>query len=359
MNSVDVVIPCYNYARFLERCARSVLDQEEVDVRVLIIDDASSDHTPQVGQRLAAQDCRVEYRRHEVNVGHIDTYNEGLLGWASAEYSLLISADDLLTPGALERATQIMARHPAVGLTYGMARYVADDAPPEPRQHGAIDFQLIPGDLFVQRCFEHGNTVSTPTAVVRTTVQQAVGGYARDLPHSGDMEMWMRFGAHCPVGVVRAVQACYRWHGDNMSRRYRAAQLRDMKEVERACLRLLDRCGSSLPHADAWLAAMYRRFAEEAFWSASNAFDLGDDETFNVCLDYARQCRPEIMRTAMWWRLRAKAILGSTLWSAVRPAIDHLRGSPPRPEALWAPPPLGGQFGWWPEPEFGSGTLPC
>src|SRR6185312_15605269 len=43
LTSVDVVVPCYNYARFLQECVGSVLSQDGVDVRVLIIDDASID----------------------------------------------------------------------------------------------------------------------------------------------------------------------------------------------------------------------------------------------------------------------------------------------------------------------------
>jgi glycosyltransferase involved in cell wall biosynthesis len=116
MSGVDVVVPCYNYARFLPRCVSSILDQQDVNVRVLIIDDASSDDTPQVGQRLAELDPRVEFRRHDVNCGHIATYNEGLLGWASAKYSLLLSADDMLAPAALARATRLMDRHGDVGI---------------------------------------------------------------------------------------------------------------------------------------------------------------------------------------------------------------------------------------------------
>jgi glycosyltransferase involved in cell wall biosynthesis len=96
VSAVDVVIPCSNYARFLERCVSSVLEQPGVDVRVLIIDDTSKDDSEAVGRKLAAADSRVEFRRHEVNKGHIATYNEGLLGWASAEYCLLLSADDVL-----------------------------------------------------------------------------------------------------------------------------------------------------------------------------------------------------------------------------------------------------------------------
>ena len=51
---------------------------QPVDVRVLIIDDASTDDTPEVAAALAAEDARVEFRRHAVNRGHIATYNEGL-----------------------------------------------------------------------------------------------------------------------------------------------------------------------------------------------------------------------------------------------------------------------------------------
>ena len=54
MTTVDVVIPCYNYARYLRGCVESVLSQPDVSVRVLVIDDASSDETSEVGQELAA-----------------------------------------------------------------------------------------------------------------------------------------------------------------------------------------------------------------------------------------------------------------------------------------------------------------
>ena len=116
MRTVDVVVPCYNYAKYLEICVRSILDQPDVAVRVLIIDDCSTDESEVVGRRLAADDSRVHYRRHDRNIGHIATYNEGLLGWATADYCLLISADDLLTPGALSRAVRVLDEYPSVGM---------------------------------------------------------------------------------------------------------------------------------------------------------------------------------------------------------------------------------------------------
>ena len=75
--TVGVVIPAYNYARYLRECVDSVLAQRDVDVRVLIVDDCSSDETPALCAELAA-DPRVTFIRHERNRGHIASVNEGL-----------------------------------------------------------------------------------------------------------------------------------------------------------------------------------------------------------------------------------------------------------------------------------------
>ena len=100
MTSVSVVIPCYKYGHFLEEAVTSVLDdQQGVDVRVLIIDDASPDDSAEVASKIAARDSRVEVAVHATNKGNIATFNEGLLEWADGDYSVLMSADDQLAPG--------------------------------------------------------------------------------------------------------------------------------------------------------------------------------------------------------------------------------------------------------------------
>ena len=120
MTSVSVIIPCYKYGHFLEEAVTSVLDdQEGVDVRVLIIDDASSDDSADVARKIAARDPRVEVIVHTANKGNIATYNEGLLEWADGDYCVLLSADDRLTPGALRRARDLLDAHPGVGFVYG------------------------------------------------------------------------------------------------------------------------------------------------------------------------------------------------------------------------------------------------
>src|SRR5262245_16993901 len=115
---VSVVIPCYNYGHYLPDAVGSALSQDGVEVEVVIVDDKSTDNSAEVAAALAAGDPRVRLIRHETNLRHIATYNDGLDA-VTGDYVLLLSADDLLTPGALHRAAQLMEAEPTVGMVYG------------------------------------------------------------------------------------------------------------------------------------------------------------------------------------------------------------------------------------------------
>ena len=165
MSVVDVIVPCYGYARYLEECVHSVLSQRDVEVRVLVIDDASPDNCSEVANLLRASDSRVHLITHTKNQGHIRTYNEGI-AWASADYMLLLSADDYLLPGALGRAVALMEQHAQVGMVYGKAIEFFDagdgGARPEvPASSGTAE--IVDGAGFVEASGIR-NIVPTPTA---------------------------------------------------------------------------------------------------------------------------------------------------------------------------------------------------
>lgn len=228
MAKVDIVVPCYNYGRFLAGCVRSVLDQSLSDLRVLIIDDASSDDTCKMAARLAEADKRVNVIVHPRNWGHIRTYNQGI-EWASSDYFLLLSADDMLVPGALARAAAALDTAPDVVLTHGKCLPWTDGLPHP--QVGALQRSTwARHDLLSDSCAYGGNLVQTPTAIVRTSIQKAIGGYRASLPHSADLEMWLRFAARGAVVRLDGVQAIYRRHSSNMSNDYYRSELGDFEQ---------------------------------------------------------------------------------------------------------------------------------
>jgi glycosyltransferase involved in cell wall biosynthesis len=231
MSSVSVIIPCYNYAHFLRECIESVLSQPGVVVQILIIDDASSDNTAEVAAELAAHNSCVEYRRHEKNWGHIATYNDGL-DWANGDYIVLLSADDLLTPGSLKRATQLMDDHPEVGFVYGGCVLFDTNQPmPQPRVPSLSSNWKIYNSLdWLEYVCEVGwARIWSPEVLVRTSLQHKLGGYRPELPHMADNEMWMRFAVHAPVGhILDADQAYHRMHTQNMHYQFPAGTFKDV-----------------------------------------------------------------------------------------------------------------------------------
>jgi glycosyltransferase involved in cell wall biosynthesis len=64
MTSIDVAIPNYQYGRYLRECVESVLSQGVPELRVLIIDNASTDNSAEVAQQLAVDHARVHFVRH-------------------------------------------------------------------------------------------------------------------------------------------------------------------------------------------------------------------------------------------------------------------------------------------------------
>jgi glycosyltransferase involved in cell wall biosynthesis len=276
MSSVDVVIPCYNYSRYLPGCVQSIISQEGVSLRVLIIDDASSDDTPNVGRALASSNPCIEFRRHEKNKGHIQTYNEGLLEWSTADYAVLISADDLLTPGCLSRAVGIMNADESIGMVYGRPFYFqTDNDLPTVNKRLECRYTHWSGAAWLEgRCRAGHNVISSPEVVVRGRVQRAVGGYRPELPHAGDLEMWLRIAAVSNIAYVRGVpQAFYRVHQGSMFRTTYKGYLVDLKQRKCAFNMFFAKHQHMIADADRLNDLSNRALAREALWSAYRAYD--------------------------------------------------------------------------------------
>lgn len=320
MSSVSVVIPCYRYGHFLEQSVGSVLTgQDGVDVKVLIIDDASPDDSAEAARLLAKTDSRIEVMIHGRNKGHLATYNEGLLDWADGDYTVLLSADDRLTPGALVRAAALLDAHPNVGFVYGHPLRFQTDQPLPPARTEGKGWSVWPGTWWLERRFKaaHG-CITSPEVVVRTDLQRKLGGYDPRLPHSGDIEMWMRFASHADVGYLKGVdQAYYRVHSASMSKTDFAGQLDDLRQRKAAYEVVLEHA-EHLPTAyrEQLSGMVNRKLARQALYRASRAYDRGrtDQVPVEELVDFAASCHadyrhlPEFLGLSLRRRIGAKAM---------------------------------------------------
>lgn len=314
--TITAVIPCYNYGRFLSQAVDSVLSQTGVDPRVIIVDDCSTDDSLDVARELASGDSRITVIHHEKNAGHIATYNDGLRR-VETEFAVLLSADDYLADGALGRATALMTEHPTVGLVYGLPKEFVDG---EPRLHGdggkSASWTVWKGRqwawlaAFRGRCF-----ILSPEVVMRTEALHQVGDYNSELPHSGDLEYWIRTAARWDIGRINGpAQAYYRTHGGNMHLTTFAGMDRDLLERLEAFKVLATEPVASLLDEKGTLLSMARRgIAREARILAVRNADSGGPAGYSrTLLDFAQQISPgSIFNLRSWHAQRRCAAVES------------------------------------------------
>ena len=98
---ISIIIPVYNADRFLEECVESALNQSYKELEVLLIDDGSTDSSPEICDKFAKKDRRVRVF-HGENRGVSETRNKGIR-LARGEYIMFFDSDDYADPALCER----------------------------------------------------------------------------------------------------------------------------------------------------------------------------------------------------------------------------------------------------------------
>ena len=103
--TLTVLMAVYNGERFLRTAVDSILNQTHSDFRFLVVDDASTDSTPELLRRI--RDPRLEVFRLDQNVGQTAALNIGLRR-AATPYIARMDADDYSAPHRLERQMSLL-----------------------------------------------------------------------------------------------------------------------------------------------------------------------------------------------------------------------------------------------------------
>lgn len=115
METVSIIVPAYNGAELLGQTIESVLAQTYPYLELIVVNDASPDHTEEVVRRYA--DARVRYIRHEQNQGANQAWLTGLRA-ATGAFVACLDQDDLFHPEKLQEHMQLYQARPEVGFSY-------------------------------------------------------------------------------------------------------------------------------------------------------------------------------------------------------------------------------------------------
>jgi hypothetical protein len=299
---------------------------------VLIVDDASPDDSAELARAVAAREPRVRVLVNDPNLGHIATYNRGIAS-VTGDYVVLLSADDLLTPGSLTRAVALMQAHPRVGFVYGHP--VQFETEPPVIHAGPALWTTWPGHEWLGLCCRRGaGLIFNPEVVMRREVMAELGAYDPGLPHSGDMELWMRAALHWDVGrVMGPDQGLYRQHGQNMHLTGFGGAIDDLQGRKLAFDSVLDGSAVGVMAVSARrrrLEQAYRALAREATELAIRAVDTGRPDArprAEACLGFAAETWPAIRGTRRWRAARSRLTRADAprTWSTMAEAARVLR----------------------------------
>jgi glycosyltransferase involved in cell wall biosynthesis len=205
---ISVVVPCFNHGRFLREALTSAVSPSR-DVEIVVVDDGSTDNTPDVVATLETP-SDLRFIRQQ-NTGLAGARNRGLRE-SRGRYLVFLDADDRLAPGALDTGASLLDEHPECAFVFG--RCVMMDAGgtllPTSAQPRILRDQY--------RELLRRNYIWTPAVVMfrREAVERA-GGFDTHANAAADYELYLHVARHHPVCDHGQVVAHYRRHGANMS----------------------------------------------------------------------------------------------------------------------------------------------
>ena len=207
---VSVVMSVRNAERFVAQAVESILTQTMSDLEFIVVDNASSDRTPEILSTFAQGDARLRLHRTDADVGLAAALN---LACEEAQGLLIarMDGDDVALSGRLERQAAYLADHPSVALVGGGA-IVIDDS-------GKGYHARCPptGDSDIRASLVERNCIIHSTVMMRRNALSRVGGYRARFTHAEDYDLWLRLAERYQLANLPDVVLHYRLHPGQVS----------------------------------------------------------------------------------------------------------------------------------------------
>jgi len=207
---VDIMMPAYNAATTLRQAVDSLRTQTLRDIRIIVVDDGSTDETPSILAAISTEDTRVHVIR-KANDGIVEARNDALNACA-AEFVACLDADDIAFSDRLERQVAHLRSHPDCVAVGGMVEHIdeggapivglvqqGDPARADPASAPALEPYIVHSTLMARRA-----------DIV------AVGGY-RHVPNSEDSDLFWRLQERGELANLPDTFGAYRVHTASVS----------------------------------------------------------------------------------------------------------------------------------------------
>jgi glycosyltransferase involved in cell wall biosynthesis len=199
----------YNGATYLEDAINSILQQTYANFELIIVNDASTDATPEILQKF--DDCRIRVLTNSENLGLTKSLNRGI-GAARGRYIARMDADDLSLPHRLERQWQFLEEHPDFALV-GSSYYQIDE-----NGHILSLIRVLTADSDLRAGLRQQNWFGHGSVMMRRKAVQQMNGYDEQFTYAQDYDLWLRLSEHFEVANLEEPLYCWRASSSCISR---------------------------------------------------------------------------------------------------------------------------------------------
>jgi len=270
---------------YLTAALDSVLQQTYHDFEFIIVEDASTDDTPQTLAAYGAHDPRLVLLVNPANLGMAASLNGGL-ALARGRYIARQDADDLSFPTRLQEQVAFLDQHPEVGLLSSHVQIIDEAGRPlvvDPYA-GGLDDAALQAELLDHNSFCHGSVM------LRRAGLQRVGTYDEGLELTEDYDLWLRLAEVTRLAKLPGRLYAYRQHAGSISIQRRGQQMvAQARTLEKAMHR---RYPGNPP------SALQRRAADNYRQAADFFVQQGDLAAARQALAHAIRLCPNLFATA-------------------------------------------------------------
>ncbi|MGD0283391.1 MAG: glycosyltransferase [Dissulfurispiraceae bacterium] len=203
MPEVSVVMPVYNGEKYLEDAIESVLSQTFSEFEFIIIDDCSSDGSPEIIERYRLLDSRIRVLRNSENEGIVSSLNMAIRN-AGGRYIARMDCDDFSLPERFRKQFDFLEHNEDVVLL-GSAAIIIDE-------NGTVNglVRWPESDAEIKRLLIKLCPFFHPSVMIRKNVFDYVGVYDRRFRHAEDYELWLRISSRFKISNLAEPLIKYR-----------------------------------------------------------------------------------------------------------------------------------------------------
>lgn len=312
--AVSVVVTSYNYGQYLAEALESLGGQTRGDFEAVIVDDGSTDNTPEVAARFLG-DSRFRYHR-TAHVGQPAAKNQGL-ALTSAPWVAFLDADDRWRPTKLERQLALAETDPELGVIYSCVAAIDTHGRPLTYNPPAPQRGWVLAAMFSQ------NFVCFSSCLIRRNALAARGAFDERLPLAIDYELWLRLAGDYRFDYVDEVLVDYRTGHANLSRR--------TEERLELVLGIMDRFVADSSRRERLAPAVIRRAYLDTLGNLALA--RREESSLAALATYARSLRWSLVDWPTWRgigsallpapaRNLARKLAGRPDWRTARPTAE-------------------------------------